>query len=120
MSAEILREAASKMRERAEAATGGTWSSGGVWWENWTDPEGRLCHTPWPTITTGTLGSEIVGKVTTEADADYFASIHPAVALAVADWLEVTADRVNTPAQATLPQRNAAIAVATAYLGSDR
>lgn len=87
MSAEILRKAASLMRERAEAATPGPW-------------------------------------IPFDADADHIASWHPAVALAVADWLDATADdwdrsTAPIPVSDIRLDARAALAVARAYLGSD-
>lgn len=68
MSAEILRRAAAAMRERAEAVDG--WYSAAAW------------------ATTHPFSLPIE-----PADAEHIASWHPAVALAVADWLDATAER---------------------------
>ena len=88
MSAELLREAASKMRERAEAAT-------------------ESAPAPWSVDPITTWGSdhevrdqqgnciafsETGHNASLDAPvAEHIASMHPAVALAVADWLEGTA-----------------------------
>ena len=124
MSAEILREAASKMRERAEAATPGPWHVDGYFDirspGNWLD------------------ASFILGEDANPepGDVKHIASWHPAVALAVADWLDsVAADlderqrAIDGYLPATPPgtvrvdvescQPNA-LTVARAYLGSDR
>jgi len=87
MSAEILRRAASLMRERAEAAeqpTGG---------DRWIID--RLDHYAAPNeVYTGPLGAESgdVATATDAATAEHIASWHPAVALAVAKLLDRTAD----------------------------
>ena len=97
MSADVLRKAAALMRERAEAA----------------GP-----NDPWFTSD---------DDANTPEDAEHIASWHPAVALAVADWLDATAVRVEAARE---PKdggaRNhgwrgsrQALAVARAYLGSD-
>lgn len=103
MSAENLREAASLMRERALTATDGPWTHG-------------------PHFQRANCASVFAGKRTeghylamyaTPADAEHIASWCPAVALTVADWLEVTARDVGTSSFAF----HAAIKVARAYLG---
>jgi len=110
VSAEALREAAAKMRERAELAMDGPWESrvlgdGRAWVASKDD---ALSMHGYP------------------ATAEHIASWHPAVALAVADWLEDTAtanERVGVMFASVLNGRNAlnqkALAVAHAYLGSD-
>lgn len=79
MSAEVLRRAASLMRERAEAARAGRWfQEGDEVRANWTlVRQVATCH-----------GSIDIGNV---ANAAHIASWHPAVALAVADWLDAVA-----------------------------
>lgn len=121
MSADLLREAAAKMRERAEAATSGPWF--GV-----TGPGGYPNE-----VRTGD-GSDAGLPVLFErrrigtshymrgADAHHIASWHPAVALAVADWLERDAqmiERVPESIDPATPERvyARAFAVARAYLG---
>jgi hypothetical protein len=59
----------------------------------------------------GGLHDTFVFQMDTSSTAEHIASWHPAVALAVADWLEAT---VLTDANAPF-----ALAVARAYLGSD-
>lgn len=101
MSADLLREAAAKMRERAEAATaqsGPDWAyrahvGGYVWLEP--------AH---------------IGMHGYQSTAAHIASWHPAVTLAVADWL----DRVGADADAENydpDEFESALAVARAYLG---
>ena len=100
MSAETLRRAAALMRERAEAATPGPWVVG-----------------PYHQLTSvlshdGGLTIASVGAVRlpfVEADAAHIASWHPAVALAVADWLTFIADaRESIDAIAQMRSRNGA------------
>jgi len=122
VSADVLREATALMRSRAEAATPGRWDSA-------PDHGGRETgdghqvfgnrHRP--------EGSErdsvqFVGKCwgwgPTEANAQHIASWHPAVALAVADWLSDIAtdlDHDLWPDGHDVPRN--ALAVAVAYLG---
>ena len=120
MSADRLREAARLMRERAEAADyvrsrGTDWFIETAWCDN-TDSSyavksagGAICH-----------GS-------CEEEAEHIASWHPAVAVAVADWLWEAANHeeihgdINCKAGCLHPTcrvADRALAVANAYLGS--
>ena len=113
MSAELLREAAALMRQRAEAATEGPWSltyisEAAVPSQHAVDRHYVMgCFDGNPKNPTGPAA-----MCEFPADADYIASWHPAVALAVADWLD-NAARIwpfdGPPA----------LAVARAYLGRD-
>ncbi len=89
MSAEVLREAAAKMRATAQAAEPGRWKTWGM--SVLADPKGTSdlddaipvaehLHSP----STSSLRLH-TGNV------DHIASWHPAVALAVADWLDAEA-----------------------------
>lgn len=78
MSGESLRAAAALMRERAEAATGGPWVK-------------RRDSTGEHVYTAGER--HFVADVYTREDMRHIASWHPAVALAVADWLDDIATR---------------------------
>ena len=93
MSAEVLRRAASLMRERAEPIK--DWYSAKAW------------------ATTTPFGAPI-----DPADAEHIASWHPAVALAVADWLDNISEawRFSRRAPASSVK---ALAVARAYLGQE-
>lgn len=176
MSAEVLREAAALMRERAEAATSGPWVFGDTCaiagvinaeadtcaycrhdskpsWVGMRDINGKRMRAhvhrrePWNgevyarrddgdiAVTTGT---DEYGY-TLPADAEHIASWHPAVALAVADWLDFVADaRIQIDAIAARRSLNGAgwlfgdsasgvfrdmedraLAVARIYLGAD-
>lgn len=127
MSAEVLREAAALMRERAEAATPGPWFTHEEHGRDYAD-EG------WSYVATITRsGAEVTATAypggpdhghDAQADAEHIASWPPAVAFAVADWLEFyaftfesrEAAKGDVPSAAVNPF---ALAVARAYLGSD-
>ena len=98
MSAEALRRAAALMRERAEAAPkpGGRGTEYGKW-SRYFD-RFRRAHN----------GHD-------RALADYCAHMHPAVALAVADWLDEAADEFG--AQVGSIWIACAQSVARAYMG---
>lgn len=110
MSAETLRRAAALMRERAEGTYLATDSGDLADW-----------HTP----------ADLVGMFEEEGDGDYIASWHPAVALAVADWLDAAGADLwaHGPLcecgsgchacddDAWQPHVRRALAVARAYLG---
>jgi len=123
VSADLLREAALKMRARAEAATGAT--------RHWTSvPAGVgvsrvFCGQVLIAKTDETLGGS-------GFNAQHIASWHPAVALAVADWLIKSAETyerleddlrglegVPTIEQVYGYDFTEAIAVARAYVGAD-
>ncbi len=91
--AEELRTAAKLMRERAQASTPGPWK------EMCLGSEG--CQV---LRANGTVRERGRGRVARfgqkewkadHADAEYVAGMHPGVALAVADWLEQTAESVS-------------------------
>lgn len=118
MSSQILREAAALMRERAEAATDGVcpeWTRSAVrhiarncdieCWHKDSDPLVKKYHD----------ADGMPETWTRYDDAEHIASWHPAVALAVADWLDKEAAWVDLGA-ANSPD-NEALAVARAYLG---
>jgi hypothetical protein len=84
VSADLLRRAATRLRESALAATGGSWCS--------LDGGDRL-------VSFNLAGQEF-GYVVDEpmsngANAAYIALVHPPVALALAAWLDQTADRID-------------------------
>lgn len=117
MSATVLREAAAKMRERAEAATPGPWI-----WNSSMDDDLHADAAGWVGHDrTGDGFQEYVCSTANHpdgfGDGVHIASWHPAIALAVADWLEAEADWAGVGA-ANSPD-DAAIAVARVYLGSD-
>lgn len=79
MSASLLREAAALMRERAEAARPSPWAQNG---RNGIHTRIGAC--------VATTHSHM--DSTRKAEAEHIASWHPAVALAVADWLDAVAE----------------------------
>lgn len=119
MSAEVLRRAAVLMRERAERANEGPWG-----WAR-----SPLANGAYDILAVPAGEQEFgLGRDFTRGDAIHIASWHPAVALAVADWLEATAREfdafglVGQPFQVADDhprdgRRTAALAVAAAYLG---
>ncbi len=85
MSAEVLREAAALMRERAERATTHTpWQLLG--------PDDDRAE-PWTVASTHPVGDRTYVCQDARHAGEHIASWHPAVALAVADWLDETARR---------------------------
>lgn len=98
---EVLARAASLMRERAKAATPGPWTA--------TDR--------YPHVVMQPDGESMVSTnlaALPAADAAHIAGWHPAVALAVAEWLDLAADR--WAANGHVMTGHAALSVATAYL----
>jgi hypothetical protein len=108
MSADLLRTAATLMRERAQMATSGPWH--------------RVAEigiaTDASSLTHATAHHP-AGLYDSIPDAEHIASWHPLVALAVADWLESEADRARLAWQTARAPLDAsrALAVARAYLG---
>lgn len=92
MSSEILRRAATLMRERAVDATPGPWKAWQQHGRDYTD-EG------WSQVGVKSQTRDVALTYPTgfdhdchEDDAAHIASWHPAVALAVADWLDAVAE----------------------------
>lgn len=115
MSADLLREAAKLMRERAEGATPGPWTMRDGWGP--TDDGlmvfARIANDAHETVIAPSGHPD--GPDGLEAkryDAEHIAYWHPAVALAVADWLEAEAKSEAWPSP-----HSAAVAVARTYLG---
>lgn len=108
MSSDLLRRAAALMRERAEAAVLSPWQAvegaSSSWWVE--------CPN------TADIALDLHGE-----NARHIASWHPAVALAVADWLDSMASRAESrialggDEAAVWSHERHALAVATAYLG---
>ena len=102
---ETLREAAKVLRERAEAATPEPWEVVGG---------GEYVQGP------GILVAPDDGGVTT-TDADLIATMHPGVALALADWLDAEAqDQSHDPSEHDGSPSGHALRVAEAILGGAR
>ena len=105
MSAELLREAAALMRERADAATPGPWFVA-------TTLDGTslaVCRQK---------GLSLVADRPTDPDAAHIASWHPEVAKAVADLLDAFAGDDWSLGVPSLEATHA-LAVARAYLGGE-
>lgn len=119
MSSEELRQAAALMRERAEAATPGPWE---VLW----NAVAYVDTVADPSDPTGQTPMQHPEKIAdaNQVDRAHIASWHPAVALAVADWLEAEAQahfHIGDEVRSVYDQPNMggpALAVARAYLGS--
>jgi hypothetical protein len=108
MSAELLRRAAAKMRERAEAVTPGPWSEVA-------DGELMGCFA----VVAGGENQFTIAPAVIPMNAEHIASWHPAVALAVADWLDRCAEfaaREDGNGRPWACDTNA-LKVARAYLG---
>lgn len=115
----LLREAARIMRERAKAATPGPWEAGRIGLMG-----GRV-----GLVITQPHGSFVMVDRDNEArieDAKHIASWHPAVALAVADWLDYAAARAECKIAnggGEVPvwsHERDALSVARVYLGRTR
>lgn len=107
MSAELLREAAALMRERAEAAEWQShrWATGP---DEMHGPSRMLVHP---------YDSDSVVAFTSADEAPHIASWHPTVALAVADWLDAVTDDQNADFDLINSEGYSALTVARAYLG---
>lgn len=122
MTAEVLREAAALMRERAglvfsEARSLDPWKVTEA--EGGNQSERRTLGT-FGLIHDGRSEVAIVRGFSGERDpvSAHIASWHPAVALSVADWLDYTASYVPTGKRGWTDAMTHALAVATAYLGT--
>lgn len=109
-----LREAARVLRERAEAATPGPWTV--------PLPDDEYVG-PADVVSVGEPGSRYVICEHAGTDATYIATMHPGVALAVAEWLVDLSDEVHVehpggvPDDFYWPALWSALAVADAILG---
>jgi hypothetical protein len=82
VSADLLRKAAEILRERAKAATQGEWKA-----------DGAEVHALFRGL--GYYLAVIEDDETRPVDAAYIATMHPAVGLALADWLDDEAGRCD-------------------------
>ena len=110
MSADLLRRAAALMRERAESATLHPKYSLPWMVDLDKEDEPRIVLAP---KDVGGWDGMIVARCIQADDAEHIASWHPAVALAVADWLDATASTLVTYRAGYAE----ALIVARAYLG---
>ena len=106
MSVDLLREAAETMRARAEEATGGRW------WPRYGGEPGFIYSSGEKRLIATVEGES--SDATPNPNSRHIASWHPAVALAVADWLDL-ADQEWSPSDL----RESAKTVARAYLGRE-
>ncbi len=98
----MLREAAALMRSRADGVTHGAQWTGNHYWI--TD-HGQ------------TAMQRLIGGMDSPDDAHYYSSWQPAVALAVADWLESVANLQDFGDSGGPLMQIHALTVARAYLG---
>lgn len=123
MSAARLREAANLMRERAQAATPGRWGVFGMTVLASTDGTSNVDTA---VEVAQALTVDDAGRPRTW-DADHIRSWHPAVALAVADWLDAEVEGIEFALSIGMTEQqiadsnmgSSALAVADAYLGTD-
>lgn len=107
------------MRTRAGTATPGPWEApldSEVTYGY--HREGSRHVATW--VATCNLGDEDESEGRDIANAEYIASWHPLVALAVADWLETEAHMADRRGNSVEGQTFHALAVARAYLGTGR
>lgn len=102
MSAEILRQAAALMRERAEAATDTPW----VVKRAHPDMPAYVAHEGW----------WVIASRTEQWDAEHIASWHPAMALEIAAFLDFAATYGDQP-EPQSPTVQFAASIARAYIG---
>lgn len=83
MTAELLRRAAAKMRENAQAATPGPWLADRV-------HSGDVLGVAVTAPSVSTADGSVLGvtDIVVPADGHHIASWHPTIAVAVADWLD--------------------------------
>ena len=95
MSADLLRQAAAKLQEHAEKASAGAWTEperdGNSGDEGWWIFNGRLGTSEYAVAVTPLYSPKA------EADARYIALMHPPVALALADLLDMTLHYTGLP-----------------------
>ena len=104
---ETLRKAAALMRNRAARATPGPWGSS----SKRTTPNTILTRITKQGVTVAEARNHGQGI----SDLNHLSHWHPAVALAVADWLDVVAE-TSSPTRAGFDE---ALAVAREYLGAE-
>jgi hypothetical protein len=121
MTSDMLRRAATLIRERAEKATPGPWlvsdTIEGMWPPR---PGWQIVNDAYlnPLVDDDELWLAVELHTGCEADAEHIAALHPAVALAAATWLEHEADRAeHQPWTDDVTEQ--ALAFATAYLGEE-
>lgn len=115
MSADVLRRAASLMRERANGAR-----SNNPWMVDSDRPNVVLDpdkpNNDWDGLTVCEVPLADDGLVDFPT-VEHIASWHPAVAHAVADWLDAYADQWSEAPEVSLPEDSLSLTVARAYIG---
>lgn len=109
---EMLRRAAALMRERATKAPPGPWfvTDGAARY-------GGLVAAPTDVFPEDDgYAGHLIGESMSPANREYVASMHPPVALAVADWLDGVAEAQSFADQRRAMYVDSALAVARAYL----
>lgn len=114
MAADELLEAARLMRGRASAASKGVWVAGGIGDYGWS----VRADLPFP-APTDALSIETYDSEQGRADAEHIASWNPAVALAVAEWLEMEANMIGVRELSDEGHSFHALKVARAYLAGE-
>lgn len=140
--ADELRAAANLIRERAQAADGANWPGRPWAIEACAQPQGDGCACIvyqgeyQPLEQPQVPAIDYICDAETPERATHIAALHPGVALALADWLDETADQIEHAHKAwaesdyvtdlyggadahTETQFSAVLAVARAYLGTD-
>jgi hypothetical protein len=126
---EEICQAAALMRQRAQAATPGPWL-----WDGGAYDGSRGVGCVWttaPSVLGGTIATADMNDLyprsgySPQGDMKHIASWHPVVALAVADWLDHEADRIELGGPdigvVTTPgEVRHSLAVARAYLAGER
>ena len=110
--ADELRTAATRLRERANAATPGPWSADS------SIPYGHRVGSSDETNWVAWTGEH--GEDGSEADARFIAAMHPGVGAALADWLDIAvmyAEKWPPDLQTNSPFRQGALVVARAING---
>lgn len=88
---DTLHRAAALIRERAEAATPGPWAAGRSW-----AGENAVMSSAFNGHAVAVCGDEHPGPYPASADAAHIATLHPLVALIVADWLDGVAEEATS------------------------
>ena len=101
MSADTLRRAAALLRERAEKATRGPWQTA-TEIDGWR--AGRRTVVRGPGSRVVTVGQTRTHHSEGEENVAYIATMHPGVGLALADWLQLEADRLGWLENYATPQ----------------
>jgi hypothetical protein len=87
--ADLLRRAAKTLRLKANAATAGPWRAALATSPRSSGTSAIYAYNPRREVVGSTPK---LGGIWKPSDADYIATMHPGVALALADWLETVAD----------------------------